>query len=188
MTEEELFRLKTEVVLGKNINLRLASENDAAFILELRLNPLLNKYIGQTDPSLEKQKEWIENSLKKITDFHFIIENKEGKQYGTVAIYNIDYENGTAEWGRWVIKPGSFVFFPVESAVLVLNFAFTKLGLKKLTGGANNKNIQVVNFHKMYGAVSSVDETHTWFLFEEQNFIKILKLFKKFHSIQINNK
>ena len=66
MTEEELFRLKTEVVLGKNINLRLASENDAAFILELRLNPLLNKYIGQTDPSLEKQKEWIENSLKKM--------------------------------------------------------------------------------------------------------------------------
>lgn len=185
MTEEEIFRIKTEVISGKNINLRLAVETDAEFILDLRLNPLLNKFIGQTDPSIEKQKVWIKSAFEKPSDFHFIIENKQGEPYGTVAIYNIDYENGTAEWGRWVMKPGSFVFFSVESTILILNFAFMRLGLKKLTGSANNKNIPVVNFHKMYASISSIDESHTWFLFEESNFIKILKLFKKFHNIQL---
>jgi RimJ/RimL family protein N-acetyltransferase len=185
MTEKEIFRLKTEVVLGKNINLRVATENDAEFILDLRLDPLLNKYIGQTDPSIEKQRSWIKNSFAKTNDFHFIIESKEGKPYGTIAIYNIDYEKGVAEWGRWVIKPGSFIFIPVESTILAFYFAFTKLGLKKLTGGANNKNKQVVNFHKIYASVSFVDENSTWFFVEEPNYFKILRTFRKFHNIQL---
>lgn len=184
MTEEEILRLKTEVVLGKNINMRVATENDAEFVLDLRLNPLLNKYIGQTDPSIEKQRSWIRNSFEKTNDFHFIIESKKKKPYGTIAIYNIDYEIGVAEWGRWVIKPGSMVFFPIESTILTFYFAFTKLGLKKLTGGANNKNKQVVNFHKLYASVSFADEKYTWFFVEESNFLKILRIFKNFHNIQ----
>jgi RimJ/RimL family protein N-acetyltransferase len=184
MTKEEILRLKTEVVLGKNINLRVATENDAEFILDLRLNPLLNKYISQTNPSIEKQRCWIRNSFEKTNDFHFIIESKEGKPYGTIAIYDIDYESGVAVWGRWVIKHGSFVFVSVESTILVLYFAFTKLGLKKLTGGANNKNIQVVNFHKIYASISFADENYTWFFVEESNYLKILRTFKNFHNIQ----
>jgi len=186
MTKEEIFSLKTEKVIGKNINLRIATENDAEFILKLRLNPLLNKYINLTDPNVENQRIWIRNSFEKINDFHFIIESKQGIPFGTVAIYDIDYETGVALWGRWVIKPDSFVFFSVESTILILYYAFKKLGLNKLTGGANNKNIPVLNFHKLYASISSVDETHTWFVFEESNFIKILNIFKKFHNIQFS--
>ena len=48
---------------------------------------------------------------------------------------------------------------------------------------ANNKNVPVVNFHKMYAAVTHVDETHTFFTFDDANFLKALRIFKKFHSI-----
>ena len=131
MTTEETIRLKTEVVRGKYINLRIATENDAEFILDLRLNPLLNKYIGQTDPNIEKQRSWLRNSFEKTNEFYFIIESKERNPYGTIAIYNIDYESGVAEWGRWIIKLGSNVFFPVEAMILAFYFDFTILGLKK---------------------------------------------------------
>lgn len=186
LTGEEIISLKAEVVQGKNINMRLATEKDAEFILDLRLNPLRNKFIGQTVPDIDVQRNWIKNTFKKNTDFHFIIEDKKGEPYGTVAIYDIDYEAGIAEWGRWVIKPYSFVFFSVESAILVLYFAFKKLGLKKLTGSANNKNIAVVNFHKMYATVICADEFYTWFVFEEPDFFKILTIFKAFHNIKFN--
>ena len=59
MTTEEISIYKNQIIEGKNTNLRIASENDGAFILELRLNPLLNKFIGETDPNLEKQQQWI---------------------------------------------------------------------------------------------------------------------------------
>ena len=51
MTTEEISIYKNQIIEGKNTNLRIASENDGAFILELRLNPLLNKFIGETDPN-----------------------------------------------------------------------------------------------------------------------------------------
>jgi RimJ/RimL family protein N-acetyltransferase len=186
MTHEEIFRLKIEVLLGKYINLRVATEKDAEFILELRLNPILNKYISPTNPSIEKQRSWIRNSFENISDFHFIIESKEGTLYGTVAIYNIDYEKGVAEWGRWVIKPGCIVNISAESMILAFNFAFTKLGLKTLTAGANNKNKRVVNFHKIYGKVYYVDENHSWFIYDKSIFPNILKAFGEFHNIQFS--
>ncbi len=63
MTTEEISIYKNQIIEGKNTNLRIASENDGAFILELRLNPLLNKFIGETDPNLEKQQQWIKKSF-----------------------------------------------------------------------------------------------------------------------------
>ncbi len=85
MTTSEAIELKSEIISGKYVNLRIATEADAEFILELRLNPQLNKFIGATDPSVEKQRTWIRNSANNPGDFHFIIEDKAGKRYGTIA-------------------------------------------------------------------------------------------------------
>ena len=183
MNAEDIRKIKNEILRGKNINLRIATERDAAFILELRLNETLNKFIGKTDPSEEVQKKWIQKAYERNNDFHFIIEDKNSNPFGTVALYNINFETGVAEWGRWVMKPNVAVYFSVESMILILWFAFRKIGLKKLEGGANNKNVPVVNFHKMYAAVTHVDETHTFFTFDDANFLKALRIFKKFHSI-----
>lgn len=183
MVQNKIKTLKDKGISGKNSNLRIANEKDAEFILDLRLNPLLNRFIGPTDPSVENQRRWIENSYNKETDFHFIIEDKAGNRYGTIAIYDADYENSEAEWGRWVIKPNSPIVCSIESNILAIQFALRILGLKKLKGGANHLNKEVVYFHKLYVTVSSVDDKHIWFFVEETNLIKLLKRFKNFHNI-----
>jgi RimJ/RimL family protein N-acetyltransferase len=183
MTEQEIQVLKTISVEGKHVNLRVASPSDAEFILELRLNPALNRFIGKTDPDVENQRNWIDASYEKTTEFHFIIEDKEGIPYGTIAIYDIDYEKGVAEWGRWILKTGSPAYFTIESNLLAFYVAFDMLGLKKLVGGANNENKKVVAFHKTYVTVTSIDEQHTWFEVEDANYKKYLKTFKDFHNI-----
>ena len=101
MEKEDAIDLKSKIITGKNSNLRIASENDADFILELRLNPLLNRFIGETDPSVEVQKQWIKKTFESEHDFHFIIEDKNSVPAGTIAVYGIDYNKSIAEWGRW---------------------------------------------------------------------------------------
>ena len=181
---EDFKILKSEIVSGKYVNLRIASEADAAFILELRLNPLLNKFIGTTDPSLEKQQQWIKKSFENANDFHFIIEDKDAVPCGTVAVYNINFNDSSAEWGRWVIKPNTPVFISIESTILILYFAFRKLKLKRLYGGANKLNAQVIKYHKLYADVTSEDETTINFDFAERNLKKLADKFKNFHNLQ----
>jgi RimJ/RimL family protein N-acetyltransferase len=186
MIQDQIKQLKNQVILGKYLNLRIAREEDAAFILELRLDPILNKFISKTDPSVEKQIEWIKKVYNKDNDFTFIIEDKKSNKCGTVAIYDIDYSTGRAEWGRLIIKQHALFILPIEATIQLLNFAFNTLHLKQLYGGANNLNKQVVDFHKIYADVSSEEETHTWFTFEEKNLVKISNRYKNFHNIQIS--
>lgn len=180
---QEIKHIKSQIISGKYLNLRIASESDAEFILELRLNPALNQFIGKTDPDVSKQREWIRKSFENELDFHFIIEDKNSVPCGTIAVYNIDHINSRAEWGRWITKPNTPITISVESAILVQYFAYKKLYLKSLHGGANNSNWQVVNFHKIYANVVSIDETHTWFTFEERNLEILAKKYKNFHNI-----
>ena len=59
---------------GKNISLRLVNIEDANFILYLRLNQ--GSFLSKTNPSLDLQKEWIENYKereKNKEEYYFII-------------------------------------------------------------------------------------------------------------------
>jgi RimJ/RimL family protein N-acetyltransferase len=183
MKAEDIQLLKDTVISGKNVNLRIATEKDAEFILELRLDPVLSRFINKTDPSVEKQRDWLKNTYKKDYDFHFIIEDKNSNPLGTIAVYDIDYSKGVAEWGRWLVKAKSPIYVPIESNLLAINFAFSELKLNKLIGSAYQKNKEVVKFHKNYAAITSQDETTIWFAIEKPNFERVLKIFNTFHSI-----
>ena len=183
MVKRNLISLKSQPIVGKRINLRIAVESDAEFILDLRLNPNLNRFLNSTDPSVDKQRQWIRNSFNSKNDFHFIIEDKGGNSYGTIALYNIDAFKEIAEWGRWIIKPDSPLAYPIESMMLLLSFAFRSLKLKQLYGGANNLNKKMVDFHKLYADIASVDETQTNFTFEERNLKIAMDKFKNFHNL-----
>jgi len=44
---------------SKSIRLRLVEENDAEFILSLRLDPKYNNFISKVDNDIAAQKSWI---------------------------------------------------------------------------------------------------------------------------------
>lgn len=83
---------------GDIVTLKLVTIKDVKFILKLRQNESLNKYISPTSIKLDEQKIWIKNYLKRQDEkkeFYFIIQNKKGKSCGTVRIYEIDEIKGS---------------------------------------------------------------------------------------------
>lgn len=176
----------SQTIQGRNVCLRSAEKKDAPFILELRLNPRLNGFIGKTDPSLDKQERWIEERRAAANDYHMIIESPAGEPYGTIAVYDINAKNRRAEWGRWVIRENADFFVAFESAVLMYHFAFNTLQLKELYFGVQNGNAKVINFHKGFGArVSRQDQKETWFQFDAGCLDEVLKKYRPFHTLPV---
>ena len=146
-------KLKNDII-GPYIRLRTATEDDAEFILSLRLNPALNKFLHETDPSVEKQKEWLRAKMDEENDYHMIIESLNGEQLGVVALYDINPVDKTFEWGRWIVKPGAPKYTALESALLCCELAFYHLGLDKCVVAPLRESERCVSFLMRFGSTT----------------------------------
>lgn len=166
-------------IIGKYSKLRSVKTEDAEFILSLRLNDKLNKYINKVDNDIKKQEEWINLQQQREGDYYFLILNLDNQPLGTISLYNIKENN--AEFGRWVSKGNMII--NIESAILIHKFAFEDLNLDLVYTNTMAENKQVVNFHKRFG--SKIEEKlyfdkETGFTFSrgyinKQSFIEIKK-------------
>jgi len=162
-------------MIGKHILLRTAQKSDAGFILKLRLNPRLNKFLHKTDPSFDKQRIWIAEKKKAPDDYHMIIQSLDGKRLGVVALYEIDWNKKTFTWGRWVISRDAPIYTAGESMTLVYHFAFNILKLKLALIPVYRDNRRIVAFHKGYGAKEiKKDKNCGYFRFSRGDFDKFL--------------
>lgn len=139
------------VYTGKWISLRLATLDDASFIVTLRNKERNNLFINKTTSCINKQIEWMKDESKDKASYYFIILDNKGISIGTISLYNID--KTTAEFGRWICN-GSPIE-SLESALLIHEFAFDKLLLKKVYTRTLADNHKVVNFHRKFGAAVS---------------------------------
>ena len=166
-------------ILGKYVNLRTAETSDAEFILSLRLDKELGRYIKKTDPSIEKQKIWIEQKQKKKNDYHMIIELKDTTRVGVIAVYDI--KDGVFEWGRWIITPNSPFYISIESCYRAYDFAFNTLGLNITKSKIRKNNITVLGFHLNYGAkIIKEDDVYVYISYHKSNFISNSSFFQKY--------
>src|SRR5262249_343583 len=116
---------------GDCYRLRPVQVEDAAFIVALRTNPERSRFIHVTPSDVRKQEAWVSEYFERSNDFYFVVENRESGQIeGTVGIYDFDPRYGAAEWGRWVMRPGSRAGIP--SMTLTFDFAFDQLGVDSL--------------------------------------------------------
>ena len=135
---------------GKNFRLRPVAIEDAAFIVELRNDPQRSRFINPISPRVADQEQWLEHYFARPGDYYFIIEHKEtARPEGTISIYDLDANTKRAEWGRWVVRPGSAA--AVESAVLVYRAAFDVLGLEAVGCCTLVGNDRVISFHEACG-------------------------------------
>jgi RimJ/RimL family protein N-acetyltransferase len=130
--------------------LRPVAVADAEFILDLRLDPELARFINETSQSVDAQRSWLQDYLRRPGDYYFIIEQASSHiPVGTIAIYSLDTESKRAEWGRWIIRPPHAA--AVESALLIYEVAFDKLLLEEVYCRTLTENRQVVSFHNSCG-------------------------------------
>lgn len=134
------------------INVRFATENDSEFILSLRTDKKLSRFIHKTDNNLQRQIEWMREYKKneeKGLDYYFIF-SSDNKPFGVCRIYNMHDDICTG--GSWICKIGtdekkSIASILVERDIIfeVLNFTYDNFDVRK-------ENLQVQKLHKMFGA------------------------------------
>ena len=150
---------------SKTIRLRFVEENDAEFILKLRLDEKYNKYLSSVSSDVNAQKNWIrayKEDEKEGRQFYFIIEKLDGTQCGTLRVYDI--RTDSFSWGSWILNEDKTKYAAIESAFLVYKFGFEYLGYNKSHFEVVKGNDSVISFHKKMGAVvNGEDDEHFYF-------------------------
>jgi len=139
----------------KHLYFRLIQFSDVDFLLDLRLNQNLNKYLSQISNEREQQIAWITSYKEKEKlglDFYFVVEDKKLGDLGFVRVYDIDKFAKTFTWGSWVLKEDRPIYGALESALLLYEFAFNELELDVAKFVVDNENTAVINFHKKFGS------------------------------------
>jgi RimJ/RimL family protein N-acetyltransferase len=138
---------------GYAYNLRPVTLDDAEFILQLRAGDSeRTKYLHPVKSDVEVQRAWLQDYFSRENDYYFVVTQRStGTPEGLVAVYDVDPEAQCAEWGRWILKPGSFA--APESALLAYKIAFETLGLEHLYCITVSGNQSVLSFHDSCGLV-----------------------------------
>jgi len=166
----------------KHIELRLVEIEDCEFILNLRTDPELNKYISPVNNDLESQKAWIQSYKKREAnsmEYYFIIQSLNGNPFGTVRMY--DFRGGSFCWGSWLIARNTPFFVAIESSLSIYELGFFTLGFDKSHFDVRKNNIRVVRFHQQFGArLINEDDENYYFNFERFEYENTKKRYSRF--------
>lgn len=134
------------------LKVRLATEQDTDFIMSLRTNKELTKFIHKTENDVQKHLSWFGKYKEReaeARDYYFIY-YKEGKPIGLNRIYNVFEYYGTI--GSWLCSPDNETevslathFFLHDIIFEVMNLDFTVFDVRKA-------NKHVWKLHKQTGA------------------------------------
>lgn len=168
------------------VTVRFIQESDAEFILSLRTNPKLSRYIHATSMDITKQIEWTREYKKREqtgSDYYFIY-SYENQYVGVNRIYDITADSGTG--GSWVCRPDTDAEVSVSTLLIMRDIMFEELGLQYDKFDVRKGNKQVQRIHKMMGA-KIVAESNIDYFFElsrdeyltkRDNIIELLNLKK----------
>lgn len=135
---------------GYAFHLRPIADTDAAFVVELRSNPELNRYLHASANRVKDQLAWLAHYYEREGAYYFVIERcANGMAEGVIGLYDINLETSSGEWGWWILRPGSLA--AVESAYLIYRTAFELLGLSSVYCCTVYDNDKVVSFHDSCG-------------------------------------
>ena len=173
---------------GLTVSFRLVEEADAAFMLSLRLDPELGRYLFPTDPSVEKQRQWLADYKKREAEgveyFHIISNNESGKRCGTVRLF---VEEDHFEWGSFILNDDKTPTASIETSLFVYRTGFEALSFQKALFKVYEENTSTIKFHARMG-VRIVGEVKTGMGREhlyEVNLSDWEKLRKKFKAFLV---
>lgn len=139
-----------KVLSGKFVELHSVTPEDAEFILKLRQNDEIARYLHRIDNSVEQQIDWIKLHQKLDGDYFFLIWSKNTRErLGTISLY--DKKDDHCEIGR-AVSIGNPIE-NVEAFLLVFDFAFNDLGYKYLVGTIVPENNSVKSLTARFGVI-----------------------------------
>lgn len=168
-----------------NVKSRFVEVKDAEFLLSLRTNQRLGRFLSKTENNLENQINWIEAYKvreKNNLEFYFIFDNLEGEKYGVSRIYNFDEKS--FEIGSWLFSQNSPLGVSVLADLTTRDFAFEKFKFDYCRFEVRKENLSVVNYHKRFNPeLINEDELNYYFKLTKDNYYlfreKLIKLYKR---------
>lgn len=112
-------------------------------------------FTNSDEITVEGQKKWYKSYLKKKDDIMFKVVKTEKKDefIGAIAVYDIDYEKGTAEVGRTMIDkvkaPEKGIGTDATRAVCL--FTFDVLKIQKIVGVVLKSNERIIKVDSRVG-------------------------------------
>lgn len=166
------------------LKVRLATEKDTDFILSLRTDAGLSRFIHKTDKDVQQHLEWFKKYKQReaeAKDYYFIY-FKDDEPVGVNRIYNVYEYYGTI--GSWLCSPKNEVEVSMATHLFLHDIIFEVLGLDLTLFDVRKGNKHVWKLHKMTGAqqvgesdidyyfVTSKEE----FMKRKENLLRILNL------------
>ncbi|MDP3851386.1 MAG: GNAT family N-acetyltransferase [Luteolibacter sp.] len=164
--------------------LHLAGIPDAEFILELRTDEKLNRYISETKPDVAAQIAWLAAYKQREArgeEYYFIIRH-QSKPVGTIRIHDLNEDSFTA--ASWIIKRGTHPYVSVASVLLGYHAGFDFLHYKQARFEVQKGNEPSFRFHRKMGAVAISEDDHSiQFQLAYTDYCKYLDKFRRFAGI-----
>lgn len=135
------------------VDFRLVEETDAQFILDLRTDEKLTRFIHDTDKDVNKQIEWTREYKKRERrgeEYYFVV-SIDGIDYGVIRIYKIHDKIFTV--GSIIMKSDAPVYCVLATTIMTKEIAFEilELELEDTFDGVHVDNKQVVKFSYSWG-------------------------------------
>lgn len=154
---------------------RLVNEDDAEFIVKLRTDPILSRYIHPTENNIEKQKEWIREYKKRELDgkdYYFIFSYNDSP-IGVIRIYAIDVDKGCGTVGSWLCAHQTPMEQVLATILIGREILFEELNLRYDYFDVRKKNKKVQRMHDMFGAkIINEDELNFYYVLNKEDFEK----------------
>lgn len=132
------------------IHVRLVNEDDAYFIVKLRTDARLGRYIHQTSESVELQRKWIRDYKKREVagyEYYFVF-SFQGMDCGVARLYDIKGVDFVS--GSWVFSPNAPVGVSILGSILTKEIAYEFLHLENDYADMRKDNKSVVRFNMSF--------------------------------------
>lgn len=161
--------------------LDLVELSDAEFIVELRTDETLGRFISKTDSDVTAQVTWLENYKSRESrneEFYFIVKYQSAPA-GTIRLY--DFKDDSFTMGSWVIKKGTPQGAAIAATMMGYRAGFQTLGCNLCCFDVRKGNRSSFPFHKRWGAVPyKEDDLNVYFTLSRSDFHKNFGTFLRF--------
>lgn len=147
---------KDFVIKGQQIYLRPITAEDTEMTVRWRNKPeVVQNFIYRKPVSREDHENWLANKVFKGLVHQFIVcRNEDDMPLGSAYLQNFEEENKKVEWGLFLGEEQAYnKGIGTEVSGLVLNYAFTVLGMHKVVSRVLAKNKACIRMNEKAGCV-----------------------------------